>query len=530
MPLSTLTTLNGNPYRILLVEEDPKEAEFYSELIREVATCQVDVLSRIDNSLDWVGRSNYQLVVINMPKAEPSTEAQPPARPSLEESSGVAGLGGLGVMEQIKRFSPETSVIILSDRASVEQAVAAVRLGAEDYLKKPFSPEAFQLAVKRGLDRKTVFGNDMGAASLLSLLNSCQMISATLEQEKIFGVIRSYLGRELRSPYSAIYTLNGNEPERLEVEGLAIDDVGAPQKAMLEILDIALQAANPLSGMAVANEWSRFIDRGQLTPGLFVFRFKCAGKVDYYAVCLSPVRPQSVEAFESRLKILRAQLEVTGKNIEQYLGVQHLVYVDDATGLYNTRYMNYILDREIAQAKASSKSFAVLFIDADKFKQVNDVHGHLIGTKLLNELGEQLKNLTREKDTVFRYGGDEFVAVLSPCDLTTAMTVAERIRYKIEHHEFLHSEGKNLHFTVTIGVAMFPEHASSKREIVEVADHAMFSAKRKSRNSVTLVSTLKDEGAAAPAKPPQRQPAPGAAPAKAQESPAPSGKTEGVKK
>src|SRR6185312_5490368 len=117
-----------------------------------------------------------------------------------------------------------------------------------------------------------------------------------------------------------------------------------------------------------------------------------------------------------RLRMIRAQIEVTGKNIEQYLGVQHLAYVDDATGLYNTRYLNYILDREIAQAAATSRAFAVLFIDADKFKGVNDTHGHLVGTKLLNELGVQLKRLVRGSDTVFRYGGDEFVAVLSPCD------------------------------------------------------------------------------------------------------------------
>jgi diguanylate cyclase (GGDEF)-like protein len=149
------------------------------------------------------------------------------------------------------------------------------------------------------------------------------------------------------------------------------------------------------------------------------------------------------------------------------------------------------LDREIAQSKSNGKSFAVLFIDADRFKGINDNHGHLVGTKLLNELGEHFKRFVREKDTVFRYGGDEFVAVLSSCDLPTARLVAERIRESVEKHAFLSDEGLNLHFTVSIGVAIFPEHANSKKEIIDAADHAMYDAKKTTRNSVTIAGMPK---------------------------------------
>jgi diguanylate cyclase (GGDEF)-like protein len=184
--------------------------------------------------------------------------------------------------------------------------------------------------------------------------------------------------------------------------------------------------------------------------------------------------------------MLRAQIEVTGKNIEQYLGVQHLVYVDDATGLYNTRYLYNILEREIAQSKQSSKSFAVLFMDGDHFKSINDNYGHLNGTKLLHELGNQLKRYVRGKDTVFRYGGDEFVAVLSPCDLATANVVAERIRQSVEQNTFLVDEGLNVKITVSIGVALFPQHAASLKEVIAAADHAMYAAKKATRNSVFI--------------------------------------------
>jgi diguanylate cyclase (GGDEF)-like protein len=219
---------------------------------------------------------------------------------------------------------------------------------------------------------------------------------------------------------------------------------------------------------------------------MFVFRFKCAGPEDYFCVCLSPERPNPVEAFAGRLRMLKAQIEVTGKNIVEYQGVQQLAYLDDATGLYNTRYLHNILDREISQTQATGKAFAVLFIDADKFKNVNDQHGHLVGTQLLNELGEQLKKLVREKDTVFRYGGDEFVAVLTSCDLNTARAVAERIRAHVEGHTFIAEQGLNLHFTVSIGVALFPDHAASKRDLINAADQAMYDVKKTTRNRVTI--------------------------------------------
>jgi diguanylate cyclase (GGDEF)-like protein len=455
------------PYHVLLIGEDPAQTEMLSDLVREVADCKVDTMTRVQNSFDWIGKSNYHLAVLDL---------------SLKDAPSIpAPMNGLALLEQIKRISPVTSVIMISDHADVDEAVAAIRLGAEDYLKKPFNVEAFKLATKRGLDRKTVFGADTEASSFLTLLNSCQMISASLEQKKIFGVIESYLSQELKCAHSAIYSLQGSDPIR-------IDDGAVGERAMQEVLDVALHASNPLPRMVENEEYQRFIERSQLTPGLFVFRFHCAGQSDYFCVCISPEMPKPSEAFESRLKMLRTQIEVTGKNIEQYMGVQHLIYVDDATGLYNTRYLNNVLDREIQNAAASARSFAVLFIDADKFKSINDTHGHLVGTKLLYELGDQLKRFVRDTDTVFRYGGDEFVAVLSPCDLMTARNVAERIRRSVEKRNFLESEGLKLHFTVSIGVALFPDHAGSKKEIIDAADQAMYDAKKTARNHVSIAS------------------------------------------
>ncbi|MBC7691068.1 MAG: diguanylate cyclase [Methylotenera sp.] len=440
-------------FKVLLISEDPKQTDLYTDLVREVADCQVDIVSRIESSFEWVNNFTYNLVVVDHPSA------------TL-------------ILERIKRVSPVTSVILISDAATVEQAVTAMRLGAEDYMKKPINIEAFQLAVKRGLDRKAVFEENAGASHYLNLLNSCQMISASFEQERIFGIVRSYLSRELQSDHSAIYAFD----EKGELKRRDPDQ--SDDRLMEEILEISLHTSNVLEHLRDGQEVCRFVERGQLTPGVFAFRFQGGEKTDYFCVCLSPKKPDDLEGLESRLRILRAQIEVTGANILQYQGVQQMVYLDDATGLYNTRYLHYILDRQIAHSQANQTSFAVLFIDADRFKSVNDQHGHLVGTGLLNELGHQLRQYVRETDTVFRYGGDEFVAVLSPCDLATGQAVAERIRSSIEAFTFASADGLKLNITVSIGVALFPEHADSKKTVINAADQAMYSAKKTSRNCV----------------------------------------------
>ena len=462
--MNTLHANEVNSYNILLIEGNSKEAELYGDVIREVVNTKLDIMGRIGESFDWILHGNYHLIVIDLSSFEdlPVTE--------------------LDLLERIRSASPTTSVIILSEYATVKNAVSAIRMGADDFIKKPFDLESFKLAIKRSLDKKDVFSEVSGASEFLNLLNCCQMISASMEVDNILKIVQSYLSRELQSKYSAIYVLRDGVPAR-EARS---QEKNNRDDALDELIDITVHASNPFQEMYDQAETYRFIDRSKVSPNLFVFHFRCAGRGDYFCVCLAPVIPDSVEAFESRLHLLKRQIEVTGNNIRQYMGVQHLVYVDDATGLYNTRYMNFILDKVIHQSEENDQTFAVLFIDGDRFKSVNDEHGHLTGTRILNALGHHLKVLSRDSDTVFRYGGDEFVAVLAPCDKKTAKAVANRIRKSIEKERFLEEDGKHIRVTVSIGVALFPEHAKTQKEIIEMADQAMYEAKKVSRNRVYI--------------------------------------------
>jgi diguanylate cyclase (GGDEF)-like protein len=128
----------------------------------------------------------------------------------------------------------------------------------------------------------------------------------------------------------------------------------------------------------------------------------------------------------------------------------------------------------------------VLFLDLDHFKNVNDGHGHLIGSKLLSEVGQEVKRALRESDVTFRYGGDEFVMVLTQTNIQDALMVAERVRSQIEKKRFLARDNKDIRLTASIGVAAFPEHASTKEQILKAADAALYNSKKDHRNCVVL--------------------------------------------
>lgn len=167
--------------------------------------------------------------------------------------------------------------------------------------------------------------------------------------------------------------------------------------------------------------------------------------------------------------------------------IQSLNFVDDVTGLYNQRYLNLLLDQEIERYKRSNISFCILFIDVDHFKSVNDKNGHMVGSQVLKEIGSIIKKSVRAVDYCFRYGGDEFLTVLTATNTDIAKVVAERICKTVRETPFL-MNGTTVNVTLSIGVACFPEHAQTKEKILQVADEAMYCGKNSTRNIVFIAS------------------------------------------
>jgi len=170
--------------------------------------------------------------------------------------------------------------------------------------------------------------------------------------------------------------------------------------------------------------------------------------------------------------------------------ISSMIYVDDVTGLYNSRFLSWVLDEEIRKNQQQGIPFCVLFIDADHFKKLNDRHGHLAGTQLLYLLGSHLKSCIGTKGCVIRYGGDEFIVILQACSQDEALRLAESIRSSLLVKEFLVKPGVFTQLSVCIGIAEFPTHAETKQSIIEAADSAMYLAKKNlGKNTIRIQET-----------------------------------------
>jgi two-component system cell cycle response regulator len=203
--------------------------------------------------------------------------------------------------------------------------------------------------------------------------------------------------------------------------------------------------------------------------------------------------PKSAEFLAEEGEIISRIIRFFRERIQAMVDLRGLSYTDDLTGLYNQRYLEVILDRELSLAKRNGTEFSVLFLDLDHFKNVNDTHGHLIGSRLLYEVGEEIRKALRESDITFRYGGDEFVMILSHTGLDAAVYVAERIRVQIEKKRFLARDNMDIRLTASIGVATVPIHAATKTQILKAADEALYGVKKAVRNSViAATSKIKD--------------------------------------
>lgn len=179
-----------------------------------------------------------------------------------------------------------------------------------------------------------------------------------------------------------------------------------------------------------------------------------------------------------RIRDLQEQLVFANEKLKE------LVDIDDLTGLFNMRSLYQRLEFEIERGRRFGRDVCVIMMDMDNFKSVNDGHDHLFGSFVLSEVGKIVKANTRNIDIPARYGGDEFLVVLSEVSDDGAQLFCERLRKSIERMNFTNGED-SIRLTISIGYAMTqPGEVIAARELVRRADHALYEAKRTGRNRV----------------------------------------------
>jgi len=195
-------------------------------------------------------------------------------------------------------------------------------------------------------------------------------------------------------------------------------------------------------------------------------------------------KPFSFRELVARLKVRVRLQDLVNALEEANMRLADLSQKDDLTGLYNMRSMYDRIDHEIKRTKRSKGQVACVMLDMDHFKKVNDGHDHLFGSFVLGEVGKILRTSIREVDFAARYGGDEFLLVLTDTTEEGTGIFAERLREKVARHLF--TDGKDeIRLTVSMGFAVSGNLGDiDARELVRRADHALYAAKEQGRNRV----------------------------------------------
>ena len=188
------------------------------------------------------------------------------------------------------------------------------------------------------------------------------------------------------------------------------------------------------------------------------------------------------------LTIFAQQIEMAITIADLFEEVKAQAVTDGLTGLYNRRYFEEYLKKEVTRAMRQQQAFSIVGLDLDHLKQINDKYGHAYGDLAIKTVANVLKKNARSIDTAARMGGEEFNVILPGVDSKGAMIAAERIRKALES-EKLDTIG---HITASIGVATFLEHSDNIEDILELTDQAMYQSKRNGRNQVTLAKPINE--------------------------------------
>ena len=159
---------------------------------------------------------------------------------------------------------------------------------------------------------------------------------------------------------------------------------------------------------------------------------------------------------------------------------------DPLTGLFNRRFMEEALERELSRAIRNNQSVALLMLDIDHFKRFNDTFGHQAGDKLLREFGDFLTQRTRGQDVACRFGGEEFAIILSGATQDAASGRAEMLREELKQLNVEHAGQVLERVTLSIGVSAYPDHGSSVEDLVRAADQGLYRAKSEGRDRVIV--------------------------------------------
>ncbi len=327
-------------------------------------------------------------------------------------------------------------------------------------------------------------------------------LSSTHDLRKMLAVILETAMVTIRAEAGSLMLLSGGRDELYLKVGRGLDGRLANGATRLRIGDgVAGRVAE--TGEASHGQVGSGDGRLVLAPGepradsVIAVPLKSQGRV--IGVLNLYDRVDAEEFDDNDLATIRSfanQATVAIDNVLLHQEAQRLSITDGLTGLWNYRYFQMNFDKEIERATRFQRPLALLILDLDKFKSVNDRHGHQRGDAVLVELATRVKGAIREVDTLARYGGEEFVLILPETDLEGATLAAAKICDMVRQRRFGAAGEEPIRVTVSIGVAVFPEHSRSAADLIRCADAALYAAKEAGRDGYWLATPQDAEDAA----------------------------------
>ena len=439
--------------RILLVDDEERIRDAVMELIakpgREILTCGNGL-----DALHVLATQHIDLALLDI---------------------RLPDMTGLDIMERMRRNGLSVRVIVVSADDQVDSAISALRYGAYEYVRKPFEPAALRRTVDNALEQLRLQRENVGIRSRLEqserlhryLIDQSPDLIYTLDQVGRFTFVNERFNRLLGftreeligSHYSTI--VHRDDVKRAEY---AFNERRTGQRASSNV-ELRVRRRG-----------------GDGTPCTIVL-----SAVGLYApeVRDSIDTPATERAAEQRAGFIGTY--GVGRDISDRKRAEELVsyhaYYDVLTGLPNRTLFRDRLRQAIAQARRHRTRLAVMFIDLDRFKLINDTYGHVRGDLFLQQVAGRLRRQLRSSDTLCRLGGDEFT-VLVP-DLRSPDDAAQKAQQFLDalRRPFV-IENDELSATASIGLSVFPDHGANEDELVRNADLAMYQVKRRGKDSV----------------------------------------------
>jgi two-component system, cell cycle response regulator len=450
--------------KILIVEDDAFFREIFSVILKEDGY-QVDTASSGNEALAMLATNSYQLVVTDL---------------MLQDISG------LDILSRAKQMDSDIEVIVVTGYGNMESAIYALKNGARDYLVKPISHDEFKHVVRLTMEQRRMLDENQGLKEQIRLFQTSQTIANCIDIDRI-----------------QLLVLEATIKETGTERGFTCLHDAARKIFLMETKGISREAAESINeALKLVYDWEQefFTDpaRVQITlpaesaegkTELILLPINNKTALQGVVVLLGngtakPIPPLKLD----NIRFLVEQSALAIENAGRFAMAKELLNIDELTGLYNYRYLEIALEREIRRSERYGLSLAVIFLDVDMLKVVNDTYGHLIGSRVLKEVGAVLKRSVREVDVVIRYGGDEYTMILIETGRQGAAIVAERIRKTLETHPFVLGENLEVKLTACLGFACYPEDTKSKLELLEMADRAMYHGKVSGRNIVSHIS------------------------------------------